>query len=104
MEVDTALAALAGVANHKDKSATKILIGDMAMTEDGNIVWEAKLDDLYECRVVRAEEPYQGVLTVAEGDKTLHTQDVALSYNAQFGPDVADVAEWQEICIGVIDA
>ena len=75
------------------------------MTEVGetvDVVWEAKLDDLYECRVVRGE-PYAGVLTITEGGKVLHRQDVALSYNAQFGPDVADVAEWQDICVGVID-
>lgn len=48
---------------------------------------------------------YRGRFTVAHqpsGDVLLD-EEVGLSYGAIFGPDVADVDEWQGRAIGVID-
>ena len=33
----------------------------------------------------------------------LHREDVLLSFDALFGPDVADVASWQESAIAFVD-
>jgi len=58
------------------------------MQED--VVWRSKLDHRYKVKVVRIA-PYHGELSISEeseGDQVLHKEDVALMYNALFGPDV----------------
>ena len=69
-----------------------------------NIVWESTLDNIYKCEVIRTEE-YKGVLKVTntENDFVLLEQEVGLSYGARFGPDMSDVAEWQEMIVQVVD-
>lgn len=67
-----------------------------------NIIWEAKLDDKYNIYVERVE-PYKGQLVIKEGDKELTHKFVTIAYDAQFGPDISDVEEWQRVCIDFID-
>jgi RHS repeat-associated protein len=45
----------------------------------------------YEVVVTRIA-PYQGQLTITDAGKEIFSQQVGLMYNAQFGPDMADVA------------
>ncbi len=66
------------------------------------IIWEGVLDEKYTVRVSRTE-PYRGKLEVLEGDKLLMESDVSLSYDAKFGPDVGDVAEWEIAAMDFID-
>lgn len=68
------------------------------------IIWEAELDKVYHCEVVRLEER-KGQLTVknVETNKVLLDQEVSLSYGAMFGPDVDDVAHWQDLCVNAVD-
>jgi len=75
---------------------------------DDEEVWRASVDNgTFLCRVVRAEDNpgYAGVLTVShmQSGEVLLTEGVSLSFQAIFGPDVADVIEWQERSIEVID-
>lgn len=56
-------------------------------------IWDAILDDKYDCSVKRTG-PYTGLLLVKEGDKILFSQEVGLMYGAAFGPDVEDVNSW----------
>ncbi len=65
-------------------------------------VWEAKLDDLYECSVERTDQ-YNGTLKIEQGNAVLFEQAVTLSFGAVFGPDVSDLAAWQETCIEFVD-
>lgn len=65
-------------------------------------VWESELDHKYCVRVTRTL-PYKGRLTITEEEKVLHEQDVGLSYDAIFGPDAADVDEWQNIAMKFVD-
>lgn len=68
-------------------------------------IWESEVDDgLYECKVKRIGER-EGVLTVLNvtTQKTLLRTPVELAYGASFGPDVHDVAYWEELCINAID-
>jgi len=65
-------------------------------------VWEARMDERYTCVVVRTGQS-TGTLIIKDGDLLLHEQEVVLSWGAEFGPDVADVAYWQDICIAKID-
>ena len=67
------------------------------------IVWQSTLDGRYEVFVVRVA-PYRGKLTISDAGNTIFSQEVGLMYNAQFGPDVADVADWQEIVVNFIDS
>lgn len=69
-----------------------------------NIVWESTLDDIFECKVTRIDD-YKGQLTVKENvnGQILLDKEVGLSYGAQFGPDMDDVAQWQEMCVEVVD-
>lgn len=67
------------------------------------IIWEAKLDEVYDCKVTRIGA-YKGRLTVIDlFDKVLLDEEVGLMYDAQFGPDISDVALWEDKCVEVID-
>jgi hypothetical protein len=76
--------------------------GQAMMTNDPNLVWSATMDERYLIRVVRTE-PYSGELVILDGDKELLREEVVLSYNALFGPDVFDVEAWQDRAIKFID-
>lgn len=69
---------------------------------DENLIWETQLDNKYNIYVHRVGD-YKGVLTINEGNKEIHRKEVPLSYNAQFGPDIADVHDWQSYCVDVVD-
>lgn len=69
------------------------------------IVWESGVDDGdYHVTVERAGS-YRGVLIVVRtrDNATLLHRDVALSYDATFGPDVGDIADWREWAIEAIE-
>ena len=68
-----------------------------------NEVWNATLDDKYAISVERTE-PYQGSLTISDGDEVLYREPVGLMYNAQFGPDVEDVHRWKQTAVRFIDS
>jgi hypothetical protein len=70
--------------------------------ENDHMVWSSLFDGKYTVKVTRTA-PYRGELTVAAGTTVLHRKSVGLSYDALFGPDVTDVASWQEIAIKVVD-
>jgi hypothetical protein len=69
------------------------------------IVWESKLDEMFDCKVVRTSD-YTGRLTVVNTvtTDTILDKEVDLSYGALFGPDVSDVAHWQDMIIEAVDA
>lgn len=72
-----------------------------------SVVWFSRLDGRYLVEVVRDEEDgNSGFLRVFDhenDDKLLLNNRTGLSYGAAFGPDVADVAAWQEAVIRAID-
>ena len=70
--------------------------------EDMEKIWEAKLDDVYNCQVIRETES-QGKLTIEQDGNVLFIKNVSLSYGAIFGPDVADVAYWEDQCVNFVD-
>ena len=65
-------------------------------------IWSSKLDGRYDCAVTRTDH-YQGKLTIEDAGTVIFEQDVGLAYGAVFGPDVDDVAAWQDICCQEID-
>ncbi len=67
-------------------------------------IWESELDGKFSCSVVRINKR-GGNLRVVEMStgRELLNQDVGLMYGAQFGPDIEDVAKWQDICTAVVD-
>lgn len=73
------------------------------MPEENELtVWSSMLDGKYTVTVTRTA-PYRAELTIAEGANVLHRESVGLSFDALFGPDVADVASWQEIAVRFVD-
>lgn len=63
-------------------------------------VWKAKLDNRYVCEVLRGESPV-GTLTITDGNKILHRQDVDFYKDRNFG---ASITEWKAICKTIVDA
>jgi len=75
-------------------------------TEDHpDLVWRAKMDDRYLIEVARTGERTAKlrIYDHAKGDAEIACWDVGLSYGAIFGPDVGDVAEWQDKVAAFID-
>ena len=69
-----------------------------------NIIWEAELDQKYDCKVIRNTE-YLGQLTVIDietGNKLLD-EEVTLAYGARFGADIGDIDYWEAKILEVID-
>ncbi len=71
------------------------------MTEK-DIVWSTRVDKSYQVEVIRTGD-YTANLVVMDGDKELLKEQVNLAFKALFGPDVADVADWQARVIRFID-
>ena len=70
-----------------------------------NVVWENTIDQgTFAVRVDRKDR-YTGQLKVAVAatGEVLLDEEVTLAYGAIFGPDVADLAEWKERGIEVVD-
>ena len=67
-------------------------------------IWEAELDNQYACKVTRTDQS-TGVLSVIDNNtgNELLNESVILSYGAIFGADYADIMEWQDRIIAVID-
>ena len=76
------------------------------MTEpDPQVIWQQTLDEgQYEGKVIRIDED-RGLLIVTDVSAGIafSGEEVTLSYGAIFGPDVDDVAHWQEITAERVD-
>ena len=68
-----------------------------------NIVWQNKLDNIYDVMMVTDNDDYKGNLIIKKGDVELLKELTTISYGARFGPDVSDVAVWENRCIDFID-
>lgn len=71
-----------------------------------DVVWTATVDDnTWRIDVVRTDD-YRANLEIyrVDGDELVHTEQVGLTYQAMFGPDVDDVAQWQHRSLEVIDS
>jgi hypothetical protein len=51
------------------------------------IIWEAKLDDIYDCKVVRLTENTGKLTMTDQFDRILLDKEVELMYGAVFGPE-----------------
>lgn len=68
-------------------------------------IWEAKVDDKFDVWVERTA-PYKGRLVVMSSNQEapLLSKEVTIAFDATFGPDIADVDDWQTWALEVIDA
>ncbi|MDA2936013.1 hypothetical protein MYX06_02245 [Patescibacteria group bacterium AH-259-L05] len=85
--------------------AQPLIPWDSEETDHPTLIWRAKFDDRYLAEVHRTGN-YIGTLYVFDhnkNDKEIASWDVSLAYGAQFGPDAADVYEWQEEVTDFID-
>lgn len=74
------------------------------------LVFSEQIDNRFQVEVQRigegAETGRRGTLVIFDhqnGDRLLFTQGVPLSYGAQFGPDIADVEQWEQRALRFID-
>jgi hypothetical protein len=77
----------------------------MAATNRPDKVWSATLDNRYLCEVERTGE-YTGelvILDTKQNNLELKREPVGLSYQAIFGPDIADVENWETRIIDFVD-
>lgn len=65
-------------------------------------IWSSMLDGRYAVTVHRLNRS-RGELNVRDGNRLIHRQEVTLMFGAVFGPDISDVATWQEIATTVVD-
>jgi hypothetical protein len=65
-------------------------------------IWESTVDKKFKVCVTRVA-PYEGELIISEDDKMLTIQQVTISHDAKFGPDISDITEWERVCIDFID-
>lgn len=76
------------------------------MTEYKDQVWFATVDNhAWQVEVTRTGD-HRGVMVISSGDgrNEIYVEEVNLAFDALFGPDVDDVAYWQEKAIEVIDS
>lgn len=71
-------------------------------------VYKTRLDGRYQLEAHRHEDDQDSATLYIwdhrEGDRLIHSQDTGhMMAGAIFGPDVDDVARWQEIAISVVD-
>ncbi len=73
---------------------------------DQPAVWHAMLDTRYLCEVKRIG-PYKGKITMTDttnpADKPMLDMEIVLSFDAAFGPDVADVNAWMQLCVDTVE-
>lgn len=67
------------------------------------IIWESKLDEIYDCKVTRISENKGKLTIVDQFNRPLFDREVGLLYGALFGPDIDDVLYWEELCVQFID-
>jgi hypothetical protein len=65
-------------------------------------IWSSMLDGRYAVTVHRLSRS-RGELNIRDGSQHIHRREVTLMYGAIFGPDIDDVATWQEIATTVVD-
>ncbi len=70
-----------------------------------NAIWARILDCQYGCEVQRTE-PYKGILIIEDlvNQKLIHKEEVHISYDARFGPDMYDAQVWSVKACNVVDS
>jgi len=72
------------------------------MVEKPIVIWTNVVDKKYQVQVTRTEDR-KGVLKVKLDGVVIGEEDVTISYGAQFGPDAADVNDWCDSAIKIVD-
>lgn len=73
--------------------------------DEQEVVWQTTVDEgRFEVRVLRTGDRTGSlVVTHVESEERVAVDGVTLMYGAIFGPDVADVVDWQARAIEAID-
>jgi hypothetical protein len=70
-----------------------------------DVIWTQTVDDgAFTAEVTRVDDDYGTLRVSVTGGEQLLERPVSLAYGAPFGPDVDDVADWQDWTLEVIDA
>jgi len=70
-----------------------------------HILWESKIDNLYDVFVYCTEETgnYDGYLVIKDGKTTLLKEKTDFVYGAKFGIDDEDIQKWEKRCVDFIN-
>lgn len=71
--------------------------GEVSISDYTKVVWAVFLEKRYKCEVQRTE-PYNGILVVFDGennDNVVKENNVVISGDAQSGPEIVDVLNWE---------
>ncbi|MEE9214656.1 MAG: hypothetical protein V3U54_07655 [Thermodesulfobacteriota bacterium] len=76
---------------------------EKVLSED--IIWWSKLDNrfLIQVRRLRENEATMCIFDHDNDDEMMSCEQVSLAYGAIYGPDVADIATWQERAVEIVD-
>ena len=77
----------------------------MNETKRNHAVWAQVLDKRYCTEVIRTR-PYYGDLRIFDSQddyKLIYNEEVVLSFDAKFGPDVSDAYNWEKQVIEFVD-
>ena len=66
-------------------------------------IWAARLDNAYNCEVILTEDGRSASITIEENGEVIYDEPTVMVFEPRFGPDVADVACWENQIIEFID-
>ena len=68
------------------------------------VIWECEdhLNPDYSVKVIR-KGPYRAWLKVLFKKKVFHTEEVSVSYDALYGPDLIDIDAWGQRAAALVD-
>ncbi len=78
--------------------------GEVSISDYTKVVWAIFLEKRYKCEVQRIE-PYSGILVVFDGennDNVIGENNVVICGDAQSGPEVVDVLNWENSVYSII--
>jgi|LauGreDrversion4_2_1035121.scaffolds.fasta_scaffold1008992_2 hypothetical protein len=78
--------------------------GEVSISDYTKVVWAIFLEKRYKCEVQRIE-PYSGILVVFDGensDNVIGENNVVICGDAQSGPEVIDVLNWENSVYSII--
>jgi hypothetical protein len=89
----------------KPLATYNIEINETDSRGDSSLIWVAILDRRFKCEVQRTgtRQANLFIFDSKNNDNMIYESRVPLSYDAKFGPDISDVAEWQDMCAKVVD-
>ena len=66
-------------------------------------IWAERFDNAYNCEVILSEDGQSARITIEENGEVIYDEPTVMVFEPRFGPDIADVAYWENQIIEFID-